>query len=111
MPSLKRVAKGLLNRWLPGGVPAGGRQAPAGSKPKKVWRMAPGATRGEWVDADAPTTTSPPDSLRSGESSGGWLTSSMDLLSGAEITEGHDTAPAPLAEEKTLPLGTRLRKN
>jgi hypothetical protein len=39
------------------------------------------------------------------------LTSSMDLLGGAEVIEGDDTEAAPLQDEpKTLPLGNRRPK-
>jgi hypothetical protein len=98
MPDLIRAAKGLFGRML-------GRRQPVSAEKRKVWRMAEGATSGEWVDPDAaPTTTSPASTRPADLSSGGWLTSSMDLLGGAEVIESHDS------EVPTLPLGTRRDK-
>jgi hypothetical protein len=106
MPSLKRAAKGLFGRMLGGGKPVS-RKAK-----KMVWRISADAPAGEWVDPDVPTTTSPAETQPADLSSGGWLTSSMDLLGGAEVIEGGDTEAAPLHDEpKTLPLGTRRNKN
>ena len=106
MPSLKRAAKGLFGRMLGGGKPV--------RPPRKmVWRISADAPGGEWVDPDMhPTTTSPAETQPAELSSGGWLTSSMDLLGGAEVIEGDDdTEAAPLHDEqKTLPLGTRRNK-
>jgi hypothetical protein len=105
MPSLKRAAKGLFGRMLGGGKPV--------SRPPRrmVWRISAEAPAGEWVDPDTPTTTSPAETQPADLSSGGWLTSSMDLLGGAEVIEGGDTEAAPLHDEpKTLPLGTRRNK-
>jgi hypothetical protein len=110
VPSLKGAAKGLLRRLLPGDAPAARRKPAPGAKPKKVWRLTPGMTTGEWVDADTPASVPPKDSESPRESSVGWLTSSMDLLGGSQVIEDDGTEPAPLAEEKTLPLGTRVRK-
>jgi hypothetical protein len=102
MPSLKRTAKGLLKRLLPGS----GSGAPAPKK--KVWRISERAPGGEWVDADSapvPLTPPPPPADRSNS---GWLTSSMDLLSGSDVVEDPDSMPAPLHDEqKTLPLPRR----
>jgi hypothetical protein len=110
VPSQKRTVGGLLKRLLPGSRPAAGKGAPAAAK-KKVWRISERAPGGEWVDADS----APAPLAREGEagdtSSGGWLTSSMDLLSGTQVIEGQASEPAPPSpEEKTLPLGTRTRK-
>ena len=104
MPSLKRTAKGLFGRMLGGGKPV--------RPPRKmVWRISADAPGGEWVDPDMHTTTSPAETRPADLSSGGWLTSSMDLLGGAEVIEGGDTEAAPLQDEpKTLPLGRRWNK-
>jgi hypothetical protein len=105
MPSLKGAAKGLFGRMLGGGKPVSGKAK------KMVWRISADAPGGEWVDPDVPTTTSPAETQPADLSSGGWLTSSMDLLGGAEVIEGGDTEAAPLQDEpKTLPLGTRRNK-
>jgi hypothetical protein len=111
MPSLKRTAKGFLGRML------GGEKRPPRPTRKMVWRISAEAPAGEWVDPEVPnatttTTTSPAETRPADVSSGGWLTSSMDLLGGAEVIEGGDTEAAPLHDEpKTLPLGTRRNKN
>ena len=104
MPSLKRAAKGFLKRLLPG--------APAPVPKKKVWRISERAPGGEWVDADTAPSPLPRDSQRDpGEtSSGGWHTSSMDLLNGTRVIEDHDPFPSPPPEEQTLPLRTRTPK-
>jgi hypothetical protein len=74
------------------------------------WRAVPGATGGEWVDSSAP----PPAPLRLAPpapvtpapmtdlpevSTGGWLVSSFDLLSGIDVVEGGDTVPADLFDQ------------
>ena len=104
MPSLKRAAKGFLKRLLPG--------APAPVLKKKVWRISERAPAGEWVDPDTAPSPLQRDSERDpGEtSSGGWHTSSMDLLNGTRVIEDHDPIPGAPPEEPTLPLRTRLPK-
>jgi hypothetical protein len=109
VPSLKRTASGLLKRLLPGAGPGkGSKAAPA---KKKVWRISERAPGGEWVDADSSPVPLARDRESGETTSSGWLTSSMDLLSGTQVIEdqGNDPAP-PSPEEKTLPLGTRARK-
>jgi hypothetical protein len=108
VPSLKRSAAGLLKRLLPG---AAGKGSKAAVAKKKVWRISERAPGGEWVDADSAPTPLARDSESGEPSSGGWLTSSMDLLRGTQVIEdeGIDAA-APSPEEMTLPLGTRNRK-
>ena len=104
MPSLKRTAKGLLKRLLPGS--GGGAPAPK----RKVWRISERAPAGEWVEADSapvPLTPPPPPAERSNS---GWLTSSMDLLSGSDVVEDPDIAAEPHHDDaKTLPLPRRQK--
>jgi hypothetical protein len=104
MPSLKRTAKGFLKRLL--------SSAPAPAPKKKVWRISERAPAGEWVDPDTAPSPLPRDSQRDpGEtSSGGWHTSSMDLLSGTRVIEDDDIPPEPQPEAPTLPLRTRAPK-
>jgi hypothetical protein len=104
--SLKRSAGGLLKRLLPGGK---GSKEGRGAPKKKVWRISERAPGGEWVDADSAPTPLARDAEPSEPSSSGWLTSSMDFLSGTQVIEDADPE-APPPEEKTLPLGTRVRK-
>ena len=110
---VKPPPKSLLGRLMGGRRPATpevGRRHVAGGAKKKVWRISERAPAGEWVDPDEVVPAPPADRPAADTSSGGWLTSSMDLLNGTEIIEDEDTAPAPLPEERTLPLGTRLNR-
>jgi hypothetical protein len=69
------------------------------TKPKRlVWRMTERAPMGEWVDPDAP----PPKPEVTGlpeVSTGGWLASSFDLLSGTDVSDDPDTVPSALFDE------------
>ena len=109
MPDPKRPAKGgLIGRLL------GGRSGPGKGMPlpkKRVWRISERAPAGEWVDADSISSVPPPETKPAELNTGGWLTSSMDLLGGAEVVEEPDTEPAPLddAHPRTLPLPRRQK--
>ncbi|MEO7336144.1 MAG: hypothetical protein ABIV63_06150 [Caldimonas sp.] len=71
---------------------------------KRVWRITEAAPLGEFVDVDAQPSLKVP--LSGGQkpaalpeatvSSGGWVVSSFELLSGADVTEGYDTVPGDL---------------
>jgi hypothetical protein len=107
MPSLKRKVGGLLRRLL-GGAASAGKAAP--DVKRKVWRISERSPGGEWVDADSAPTPLPDAGPPSERSSSGWLTSSMDLLSGAEVVEDPDIAPASARDEpRTLPLRGRSK--
>ena len=68
-----------------------------------VWRMSDKAPMGEIVDATRlvpPEPAAPPTGLPE-VSSGGWVVSSFDLLSGTDVTEdgAGDTIPGDLLDE------------
>ncbi len=72
-------------------------KAPAPVKP--IWRISEDAPLGEWVDSGS---TSPPRPSRIDlpeVSSGSWVTSSYDLLKGADIVEGDDSVRGELFDE------------
>ena len=59
-------------------------------KPKLVWRMSDRSPGGEWVDPNAPPVGGESQIRPDAEpSTGGWITSSMDLLDGMDIVH-HD---------------------
>ena len=71
--------------------------------PKKVWRISQSAPMGEWVDPKpAPVVQRRRDDLPE-VSYGSWVTSSYDLLSGADVIEGPDTLPSELFDELFAP--------
>jgi len=77
-------------------------------KPKKmVWRMTERAPKGEWVDPDLiAAAAAAPGSKDSPEvSSGGWVLSSFDLLSGTEISDSPGAVPDDLFDEMFPPPG------
>lgn len=53
---------------------------------------------GEWVDANAPIARPPGKDLPE-VTSGGWVGSSFDLLSGADVSDDPDTVPNALWDE------------
>ena len=70
---------------------------------KKVWRISKSAPQGEWVDVKrAPATPMRNDDLPE-VSSGSWVTSSYDLLSGSQVIEDPDTVPGDLFDELFAP--------
>lgn len=77
---------------------------------KKIWRISERAPAGEWVDADSIASEPPPATKPAELPSGDWLTSSMDLLGGAEIVEEPNTEPGDFDEHpRTLPLPRRSK--
>ena len=88
--------KTTVTRLLRGMLPRHRSGAPVPATGKRVWRISDSAPAGEWVDPQAPVATPRPraePAPREAHASG-WLTSSMDLLGGAEIIEFPDsTAP------------------
>lgn len=73
------------------------RRIPPPQKKRLVWRITEISPQGEWVDPDA----TPPGAKRDlpEVSSGGWIMSSFDLLSGAEVSENPETVPDALFDE------------
>ena len=64
---------------------------------RQVWRITPGAPRGEWVD---PTATTPPPIPEARERQpANWAMSSFDLLYGADVNEVSDTVPDDLFDQ------------
>jgi|APDOM4702015118_1054815.scaffolds.fasta_scaffold15139_2 hypothetical protein len=82
---------------------------------KKVWRISRSAPQGEWVLVEpsppvkvAPVAKLTPVAKPRGDdlpevSSGSWVTSSYDLLSGSEVTENPETIPDELFDELFAP--------
>jgi hypothetical protein len=78
--------------------------------PKRVWRISRNAPMGEWVvvqPAPAVQNPTPVAPQRRDDlpevSSGNWVTSSYDLLSGSDVTEDPDTLPGDLFDELFAP--------
>ena len=70
---------------------------------KKVWRISKSAPQGEWVDVkSAPAATLRNDDLPE-VSSGSWVISSYDLLSGSQVIEDPDAVPGDLFDELFAP--------
>ena len=59
---------------------------------------------GEWIDLDAPVERPAPIDLPE-VSSGGWVTSSFDLLRGTDVSDDPDTVPGELLDELFAPPG------
>lgn len=81
------------------------RKPPPPPAKKRVWRITEAAPLGEFVDVSLASATnkialppkpSPPALPEATVSSGGWVVSSFELLSGADVTEGYDTVPGDL---------------
>lgn len=76
---------------------------------RKVWRISRNAPQGEWVlvEPSAAVKLVPPVKPRGDDlpevSSGSWVTSSYDLLSGSDVTEGPETIPDELFDELFAP--------
>lgn len=92
-------------------------QGKAAPTAKKVWRISKNAPQGEWVEVKPalpaavrkevkPALPSPP--VRDNElpevSSGSWVTSSYDLLSGSQVIEDPETVPGDLFDELFAPV-------
>ncbi len=70
---------------------------------KLVWRISPSAPKGEWVDPAK--AAAPPPKLELPEvSSGSWVTSSFDLLSGSDVIEHPDAMTPELFDELFKPV-------
>jgi hypothetical protein len=84
-----------MRQALPGLRMKFSSKTPPGSK-KLVWRISPGAPKGEWVEPAAipPPKVAPPD-----RDSSTWAMSSFDLQYGADVTDVSDTVPADLLDE------------
>jgi len=82
------------------------RKPPPPVAKKRVWRITEAAPLGEFVDVSAapppgaarlqPPKPDAPSLPEATVSSGGWVVSSFELLSGADVTEGYDTVPGDL---------------
>ena len=70
--------------------------------PKRVWRISASAPRGEWVTVVAPVAAKIDANLPE-VSYGTWVTSSYDLLDGADVTEDAGTIPGDLFDELFAP--------
>lgn len=69
-------------------------------KKRMVWRITDAAPKGEMVDASAPATPPAPDLPASDAGQPGWAMSSIDLLTGIEVTEDdRETVPDDLFDE------------
>lgn len=70
--------------------------------PKLVWRISESAPMGEWVKPRAQVNDKPAKGLPE-VSYGTWVTSSYDLLDGADVIEDPDTIPGELFDELFAP--------
>ena len=73
------------------------RSKPSASA-KMVWRVSKSAPMGEWVRPSAHVNAKPAKGLPE-VSYGTWVTSSYDLLDGADVIEDPDTIPGELFDE------------
>lgn len=73
------------------------RRNPPPQKKRLVWRITEIAPMGEWVDPGAAAISAKRDLPE--VSSGGWIMSSFDLLSGAEVNENPETVPDALFDQ------------
>jgi hypothetical protein len=64
-----------------------------------VWRISQSAPMGEWVPKVAAPVLARPSTDLPEVSYGSWVTSSYDLLDGAQVTEDFDTVPGELFDE------------
>jgi hypothetical protein len=72
---------------------------------KRVWRISERAPLGEWVDNVVPLPVPVPHLSKElpEVSYGSWVTSSYDLLDGADVTDDPDTLPGELFDELFAP--------
>jgi hypothetical protein len=79
------------------------RSKPNSTAPaKRVWRISASAPKGEWVTKVAPVAAKVDANLPE-VSYGTWVTSSYDLLDGADVTEDAETIPGELFDELFAP--------
>jgi hypothetical protein len=76
---------------------------------KRVWRISANAPRGAWVDVVDAAVPRPSADLPE-VTYGSWVTSSYDLLDGADVTEVTDTMPGGMFDELFAP-GQGARKS
>jgi hypothetical protein len=105
---VKSGAKRELARNADGAAPVAAARASNGPTLKRlVWRISSTSPMGEWVDpATAPAVSSRPEPAE--VSTGGFLSSSFDLLRGTDIHEyPGDTVPADIYDEffPAIPAG------
>ncbi len=94
--------KKTLRNFLTGTLPTAHAVRPKTAPPTKraVWRISEHAPMGEWVDPDVLIEPTLAPKVPPREASGsGWIESSMDLLSGADVSEDHDSAPGELFDD------------
>ena len=77
------------------------RRNPTPPKRRLVWRITESAPQGGWVDPEAAAASAKRDLPE--VSSGGWIMSSFDLLSGTEVSENPETVPDALFDELFRP--------
>ncbi len=105
---MKKTLRSLLTGKAPKAHAA--RPSPAVPTKRAVWRISESAPMGEWVDPDelpAPGRAQKPP--RPDTSGSGWIESSMDLLSGADVSEDPDTSPDELFDDLNLRPGAPKR--
>jgi hypothetical protein len=79
------------------------RSKPKSTVPgKRVWRITASAPKGEWVTSGPPVAAKTDANLPE-VSYGTWVTSSYDLLDGADVTEDAGTIPGDLFDELFAP--------
>jgi len=69
---------------------------------RRVWRISASAPNGEWVNIVAPVIPRADTNLPE-VSYGTWVTSSYDLLDGADVIEDAGTIPGDLFDELFAP--------
>ena len=69
---------------------------------KMVWRISERAPMGEWVKPGSQVTAQPAKDMPE-VSYGTWVTSSYDLLDGADVIEDPGTIPGDLLDELFAP--------
>lgn len=79
------------------------RHAKAAPPAKKVWRISKNAPQGEWVEVKLGPAAPVRDDDLPEVSTGSWVISSYDLLSGSEVIEDPDTVPGELFDELFAP--------
>lgn len=76
---------------------------------KMVWRISERAPMGEWVKPAAQGNAKPAEGMPE-VSYGTWVTSSYDLLDGADVIEDPGTIPGDLLDELFAPKQTVPKK-